>query len=205
MDNSFFSINNDDATEQVTEKVNLAFGLTGNYTHCCPKPEDVDVEHVVVYEDREGFRQRVTQYRFAYQTDGVEEGVDGKLVPLTVSLEKPCFSGKEIHPFMPRAPHHQYDGLFASASNLNVALETKITMMLNKLAEKCGIELREYSFMTANTTVYSTKFEHFLGERFKTIDALISLPVNGVLVQPRFVLVEETWHCHCLIVLACVA
>jgi hypothetical protein len=176
-----------------------AFGIEQDHMKSCPKPEDVDIERVHIHEDREGFRQKVTQYRFAYDMG------NGKMGPLAVCLEHPCFSGKDVHP-MTHVPHHQFHGVYATASNMNQDLETRLMSMLNKIAEKCQIELKDHKFMTESTLVYSVKFDQWLPERFRSVDALTCMPVNGVVVQPKFVLqADSTWHCHCVLILACVA
>lgn len=168
--------------------------------YCGFSPEDVDLDKVTVKTDStNGWGGKPYMHRFTYEPE------PNKVVPLNLTLARPCFSGNEMHPANPIMPHHSHHPMFGSLVQLNQELEAKLVDLLNKLAEKAQIDLSEHVFVTEQPVVYSVKCERFLDGHFRTLDALTCVTVNGVLAQPTFTLQHNgSWRCLCKIVFACV-
>jgi hypothetical protein len=178
----------------------------------CIAPEDLDLDKVCVYEDKNGyFDKKPSLVRFGYKFDIGDGDGDEKdevpsfTAPLGFAFKYPKLTGTIVHPILTGMVHHDNYPLYAGAKMVCPEMQQSLEGAVYRLAEKCNVEVDNVYIESHDTPVYSVQLNDFLPKVGYLLDALLYMCLNGFVVCPRFVYCKQSgkFDCHCRIVIAC--
>lgn len=165
---------------------------------------EFNIDKLCVFEDtKSGWvgNGGIVQYRFGYTHDLPNDSHAN--APLYFNIEFAKLTGTTVHPALFGMPHHDYP-VYGGAQIVGPDVQTSLEDVVAKIAVKLGINVTQTELESHTTQVFSTRLGQFLPKETSTLDSLLLMEFNGILIQPRFIKVDSDFVCKCRIVLACI-